>query len=282
MGKFKRGWQLTKESWAIVRNDRSLVVFPIISAVAGIVTIAIFFALGAGAVTASDAEWTAIPFAVAGLYLLIVVGVFSSVALAACASRALEGHDTTVGEGIAAARGKLGLILAWSGVSLFVGTLIAVLQALLEEVAGSLVSSIIGGLANVGWSVATFFVVPVIALEGLTPKAALKRSVGVVKGHWGEGVVGTGAIGLIFLVAFLPAVLLMFAGYSVFKSSAPAGVALIAVGVIILAVGMLLQMTVTTVFKVALLRFATDGLVLGGFQQEQLESAFKPKKSKKR
>ena len=67
MGKFKRGWQLTKESWAIVRGDRSLVVFPIISAVAGILTIAVFFALGAGAVTASDAEWTAIPFLVAGL-----------------------------------------------------------------------------------------------------------------------------------------------------------------------------------------------------------------------
>lgn len=282
MGKFKRGWQLTKESWAIVRADRSLIVFPIISAIAGILTIAVFFGLGAGVITASDAEWTGIPFFVAGLYLVIVVGVFSSVALAACASKALDGQDTTVGEGISAARGKLGLIFAWAAVSLFVGTVIALLQAFLEEVAGSLVSSIVGGLANVGWSIATYFVIPVIALEGLGPKAALKRSVGVIKERWGEGVVGTGAIGLVFMIAFLPAVLIVFLGVSVFDKNHAAGVALVAVGVIVVAVAMLLQMTVVTVFKVALLRFATDGAVTGGFQQEQLEHAFKPKKSKKR
>ena len=282
MGKFRRGWLLTKESWAIVRNDRSLVVFPIISAVSVVLTVLVFTAAAVGVITVSDAEWTGIPFLVAGVYLLIVAGVFSSVALAACASKALDGQDTTVGEGIAAARGRMKLILAWSAVSLFVGTFIALLQAFLEDVAGSLVSSIVGGLANVGWSIATYFVVPVIALEGLGPKAALKRSVGVIKERWGEGVVGTGAIGLVFMIAFLPAVLLVFLGGTLVKDNAAAGVALIAIGVIVVGIALLLQMTVVTVFKVALLRFATDGSVLGGFQQEQLEHAFKPKSRKNR
>ncbi len=282
MNRFARGWQLTKESWAIVRNDRSLVVFPIISAVSGIVTVAIFFALGAGAITATDKQWTGIPFFVLGVYLLIVAGVFSSVALAACASKALDGQDTTVGEGIAAARGRLGLIFAWAAVSLFVGTVIAILQAFLEDVAGSLVGSIVGGLANVGWSIATYFVVPVIALEGLGPKAALGRSVKVIKERWGEGVVGSGSIGLVFMVAFLPALGLVVLGASMLDKNAPAGAAIIAVGVIIVAVATMLQMTITTVFKVALLRYATDGAVLGGFQQDQLENAFKVKKTRRR
>jgi hypothetical protein len=279
MGRIGRGWALTKRSWAIVRADRSLLVFPVIAAVAGLLAAVVFFGAGAGLVAASSADWVAIPFVVVGLYVLIALGIFCSVALSACATRALEGHDTTVGEGIAAARERSGAILSWAGVQLVVGAAISALQALLREGAGQLVSSLIGSLANLAWTVATFFVVPAIALEGLGPRAALRRSTEVIRARWGEGVTGTAAIGAIVVVAgLLPGGALVALGVVASSASAVLAVVLIVLGAVVLVVAALLQTTLMAVFKVALFRFATEDRVLGGFDRPELESAFAPRR----
>jgi hypothetical protein len=282
MGRIKRGWRLSKQSWAVVKSDKSLLAFPIISVVAAIVTMIIFFGGGAGMAVAIGSPWAALPLVIIGVYLLTVVGVFASVALASCATEALEGRDTTVAQGISAARGRMKLIFAWAAVALFVGILISAIQSLLQEVAGGLASAIVGGLAGFAWAVATFFVIPVIAIDGLGPKEALKTSAHVVKQHWGEGVVGSSAIGLItFFVAILPALVIMFLGYVLLGSSAVGGGLLIAVGVLVFVIALLFQTTLMAVFRVALYRYATDDKVLGGFDREGLESAFVAKKGRR-
>jgi hypothetical protein len=282
MGRIKRGWRLSKQSWAVVKSDKSLLAFPIISVVAAIVTMIIFFGGGAGMAVAIGSPWAALPLVIIGVYLLTVVGVFASVALASCATEALEGRDTTVAQGISAARGRMKLIFAWAAVALFVGILISAIQSLLQEVAGGLASAIVGGLAGFAWAVATFFVIPVIAIDGLGPKEALKTSAHVVKQHWGEGVVGSSAIGLItFFVAILPALVIMFLGYVLLGSSAVGGGLLIAAGVLVFVIALLFQTTLMAVFRVALYRYATDDKVLGGFDREGLESAFVAKKGRR-
>ncbi len=262
----------------MVRRDRSLLVFPVVAGVCCIVVAAIFFGAGAGLAVAADAWWPAVPFVIAGAYLLIVIGQFSAVALASCATAALDGRDTTVGEGVAAARSRLGLILQWSAVQLVVGAAISALQALLREAGGNLVGAIFGGLANVAWAVATFFVVPVIALEGLGPKDAIKRSAGVVRERWGEGVVGTAAIGLVAFLIALPGMALVVLGVMAMSGSAVGGGVLIAVGVVLIIAASLFQATISSVFRVALYRFATQDEVTGGFSREQLAGAFAPKR----
>jgi len=282
MGRIKRGWTLSKQSWAVVKSDKSLLAFPIISSVAAIITMIIFFGGGAAMAVAIGSPWGALPLVIVGAYLLTVVGVFASVALASCATEALEGRDTTVGQGISAARGRMKLIFAWAAVALFVGVLISVIQGLIEEVAGSIAGAIVGGLAGLAWAVATFFVIPVIALDGLGPKEALKTSAHVVKARWGEGVVGSSAIGLItFFVAILPAFAIMFLGFVLLGSSAVGGGLLITIGVLVFVIALLFQTTITAVFRVALYRYATDDQVLAGFDREALESAFVPKKSRR-
>ena len=277
MGRISRGWALTKQSWAVVRADRSLLVFPAVSAVCAIIVAAVFFGVGAGVGAAADSFWAAAPFLVVGVYLLVVIGQFCAVALAACATASLDGADTTFGQGISAARERLGVILAWSAVQLVVGAAISALQALLREGVGSLVSSIIGGLANATWSVATFFVIPVIALEGLGPREAIKRSTGVVRERWGEGVIGSATIGgAIFLVGILPGAGIIALGVALTGSSAALGGLLIAVGVAVIIAAALVQVTVSAVFRVALYRFATQGDAPGHFTQDQLQGAFRP------
>ena len=282
MGRFKRGWNLSKQSWAVVKSDKSLLAFPIISVVAAIITMILFFGGGAAIAVATDSPWGALPLVIIGAYLLTVVGVFASVALASCATEALEGRDTTVGQGISAARGRMKLIFAWAAVALFVGVLISIIQGLLEEVVGGLASAIIGGIAGVVWAVATFFVIPVIALDGLGPKEAIKTSAHVVKERWGEGVVGSSAIGLITLfVAILPAFAIMFLGFVLLGSSAVGGGLLITIGVLVFVIALLFQTTIMAVFRVALYRYATEDQVLAGFDREALESAFVPKRKRR-
>src|SRR5258705_9996501 len=95
-GRISRGWQLAKKSWAVLRNDRSLMVFPVISVIAGIGALALIITPGAFASAAADGS--EVPLIVAGVvsaYVLTFIAIFFQVALAACAARGLEGHDTS-------------------------------------------------------------------------------------------------------------------------------------------------------------------------------------------
>jgi Family of unknown function (DUF6159) len=278
MTRIQRGWELTKESWAVVRSDRSLLAFPVLAALSALLVAAIFVGGGVALHSSTDSEPLLIVVLVIGAYVLVAVSIFFNVALSACAARALEGQDTTTAEGFAAARGRFGQIIGWAGVQLVVGALISIIQALLREGAGAIIGAIIGGLASFAWNIATFFVIPAIALEGLGPMDALKRSVAVIRQRWGEGVTGSFAIGgLIFLVAFLPGVALVAGGIALTSSSDALAGILIALGVAIFVVGAVLQAALMAIFKVALFRFATEDKVLGNYDRGQLEAAFVPR-----
>ena len=273
MGRMGRGWALSKESWAIVKADRSLLVFPVIAGIGALIAVAVFGGAGAGLYSTSAP--LAIAIAVIGLYVVIAFSIFCNVALAACAARSLEGEDTRPSEGWAAARQRLGPVLGWALLQLIVGGLITALQAFLRQGAGQLIGALVGGLANFAWTVATFFVIPVIAFEDLGPKAALSRSIGVLRQRWGEGVAGTFAIGaIVFLVAFLPGAALVALGIVL---GGAGGAVLIVLGAAVFLVGAVVQNTLMAVFKVAVYRFATEDRVLGRFQREQLEAAFQPR-----
>ena len=276
-GRIQRGWALTKQSFRVLRNDRSLLVFPIISIPVALVGTAIVMGPGIALYTADNQEAILIAFGVVTLYVLTFVTVFFNVALAAAASTSLAGGESSVGEGLRVARGRLGVIAAWALVQTVVGVVISAIQGATNE---SVVGRILGGLVSFAWSAATFFVVPVIALEGVGPKEAFKRSVSVLRERWGEGVVGSAsASGIVFLVA-LPALLALgVGGYALINSGQDvAGGVLLALAGVVLVVAILIGGTVSAIFRVALYRFATDGTAVGGFDPAQMQAAFAPRK----
>jgi hypothetical protein len=279
MGRIRRAWELTKQSWAVVKRDRSLMVFPLVGGTIGLILAVLFGGGGYALYDATGSEPAVIAVLVVGAYFLILVSVYCNVALSACAARALEGHDTTAGEGFSAAGARFGPVAGWALLSLVVGGLINLVQALLREGAGQLVAALVGGLANMAWSVATFFVVPVIALEGLGPTGALKRSLAVIRERWGEGVAGSFAIGgLIFLMAFLPGLALFAIGVAVSSSVPFLGAVLVVLGIAVFVIGAVVQTALMAIFKVALYRFATEDRVLAEYAREELETAFRPKR----
>lgn len=279
-GRIQRGWALAKQSFRVLRDDRSLLLFPVISIPVAVVATAIVAGPGIALYSADKQEAILIVFGVATVYVLTFVGVFFNVALAAAASTGLAGGDSTVGEGLRAARSRLGVIAAWALVQTVVGIIISAIQSAGND---NIAGRILGGLVSFAWSAATFFVVPVIALEGVGPKDAFKRSVSLLRERWGEGVVGSAsASGVVFLIALVPLIGLGGGGYLLVKSGQDvAGGVLLALAGVVLVVAILIGGTVNAIFRVALYRFATDGATVGGFDPAQMQAAFGPKRRRR-
>jgi hypothetical protein len=271
MRKIRRGWQLTKKSWEALRENPSLLRFPLYGGVATIVCALIVVGPGLYLI-AEDETVLGGAVAVIGFYLLSVIGIYFSVGLAATADMLFHGQNAGVGDGLAVARERFSQVAGWAAVSTTVGLALSALEN--QGAVGEIVSRLLA----VGWSLITFLAVPVIAIEGSGPIATLKRSASLFRSRWGQQVTGNIAIGgAVFLFGVLPSGLLIFAGFLIWASASFAGALLLVIGVIGLAISMLVSSALSNIFGVALYRYALDGEAIGGFTAEELESAVKPR-----
>ncbi len=272
MSRIKRGWGLTKKSWALLQEHRELIRFPLYGALATIVPAIVF--LGPGLyLFDKDQLAGAIPLVVIGVYALSVVGFYFSVGLAACADMIFRGQQASVADGLAVARSRFAQICGWAAVN----TAISAVMGLLEN-QGGIGGQIAARLVGMAWSLVTFLAVPVIAIEGTGPFETLKRSASLFRERWGQQITGNIVIGAaVSLLGVLPAVLLIVAGVAVWSSASFLGALLVVIGAIVLAIALLISKALSGIFGVALYRYALDGEVVGGFTQEDLESAVKTK-----
>jgi hypothetical protein len=272
MTRIRRGWALTKKSWALLNGHRELIRFPLYGAVATTLLAIVF--LGPGLyLLDSDKLGGAIPLLVIGVYVLSVVGFYFSVGLAAAADMIFRGEEATVADGLAVARSRFSQICGWAAIS----TTISVLMGVLEN-QGGIGGQIAARVVGMAWSLVTFLAVPVIAIEGTGPVETLKRSASMFRQRWGQQITGNVAIGgIVFLAGLLPAAILVVAGIALWSSSSFLGALLVVIGALILAVAMLVSRALSGIFGVALYRYALEGQAVGGFTQDELESAVKRK-----
>lgn len=272
MGRIRRGWELTKKSWGVLRAHRSLIRFPLYGGVAAIALTIIV--MGPGLYLIDDGELApGAPLVVLGVYLLAFVGTYFGVALAAAADLIFRGEEASVGDGMAVARSRLPQIAGWSALAATVGVVLGVL-----ENQGGVLGSVVARVLNVGWTLVTFLAVPVIAIEGTSGFATLRRSGAIFKERWGQQITGNLAIGgAVFLLGMLPAILLMVAGVALWSTSGFGGAILLGVGVVVFAIAALINQALSGIFGVALYRYATEGEALGGFTAAELESAVRRK-----
>ncbi|HET9154223.1 MAG TPA: DUF6159 family protein [Solirubrobacterales bacterium] len=272
MSRIKRGWGLTKKSWALLNEHRELIRFPLYGALATIVPAVVF--LGPGLyLFDKDTLAGAIPLVVIGVYALSVVGFYFSVGLAACADMIFRGEQATVSDGLAVARSRFAQICGWAAVS----TAISAVMGVLEN-QGGIGGQIAARLVGMAWSLVTFLAVPVIAIEGTGPFETIKRSASMFRQRWGQQITGNIAIGAaVFLFGMLPAIALIVAGLAVWASAPFLGALLVVIGALLFAISLLVSKALSGIFGVALYRYALDGTPVGGFTAEELESAVKTK-----
>jgi hypothetical protein len=283
-GKFARSWALMKASATVLRSDKSLLLFPLLSGLCTLLVAASFlipvWLMVLGGEHAGQPVHERMS---AGAYLLMFafylvqyfVIIFFQTALTGVALMHLRGEPTSVGAGFALARARLPHILGYALVAATVGLLLRMVQERL-----GLIGRLVVGFLGLAWTVATFLVVPVLASEDVGPVDAVKRSVELIKRSWGENLIGNGGIGVVFGLLMVLAVLV--AALLIGGAVAMQSLAAIVLAVVVVVLGFtllgLVQSSLQGIYAAALYRYAEAGEASAGFDQALLEQAFAPKK----
>jgi hypothetical protein len=285
MGRIKLGFKLAGKSWQVLRSDASLAWFPVISGAATVFLFALLWApaLGFGLVEFSSSAQSGSSTNIIGwlllaltAYLATTIAVFCNVALASCVAHSLEGKDTSLGQGFAVAGSRIKQILAWAFISTVVSMLIRTLQQ-----RGGLAGLVLGSLGGIAWSLATLFVVPVVALEGVGPIDALKLSAQTFKARWGEGLVGNALIGLVTSLSVMLCLAAMLGGAILLGPvSAQALIAWLAFWLMLILALSAVMAALNQVFNTSLYIFSKEGIAKGPFTEQEFQAAFRPKKKR--
>jgi hypothetical protein len=277
--KIGNSWELIKASAAVLRADKELIVFPIVSAI-GVVVVMISFAfpmLLAGFFDELLAGRSQVFGFVVGFVFYVVqytVIIFANSALVGAAMIRLRGGDPTVGDGFRIAMQHLGSILGYALISATVGMILRWISERGKTV-GQIVSSILG----LAWNLATYLAVPVLVVEGVGPVEAIKRSANLLKKTWGEQIVGNLGMGAVFgLLIFAT----LIVGIPLIVAAASTGsTALIALAVLALVMALVLlglvNSTLNGIYIAAVYRYAAEGEAGGFFSEEMVREAFRLK-----
>ncbi|MBJ7458615.1 MAG: hypothetical protein JHD02_05450 [Thermoleophilaceae bacterium] len=283
MGRIRKGWDLTKKAWGVVRSNPGLMKLPVIGGLLGFLALLLFGVPGVVLISAEQASNVAYAaggvLIAVGLYLSSFAVIYFNVALAAAADSAFRTGTADVSAGMATARSRIRVIAAWAAVAAIVSMAFNLLRQ-----RGGLAGQIAAGLGAAIWALVTFLIAPVLAFEGLGPFAAIKRSSSMFKDKWGQQITGNIAIGAVTGIVAVLAILIAVAGGFVLASGSSAAVVagggLLLLGVVLFFAAVVVSGAVRGVFGVALYRYIADEQVVGPFSMEELESAVKVKGSK--
>jgi hypothetical protein len=281
-GRFSRSLALAKASWSIVNTDKELLLLPLLSVLALLVLVGSFvlpasaFGLFAAGVEADGANG---PLALASLAFYVLayfIMIFFNTALVGAAMMRMDGGDPTLRDGLAIAWARVGRIFGYAVIAATVGLFLRAL----EERVGWL-GQIMVKLVGVAWTLATFLVVPVLVTRDVGPIEAVKESASLLRTTWGENLIGTTGIGLVFALAYFFATILVCGAGFVFAMQAGwlvVALLLVLVGIVALVVLSTLQATMQGVYAAALYRYATEpGQPTPGFPTDLMQLAFQAK-----
>jgi Family of unknown function (DUF6159) len=202
--RLSNGWTLSMKSISILSENKQLIIFPILSGISMILIIGSFmvaiFASAGWDLSGIQEKSTVLNYVLAFLFYLVnyFVVVFFNTALIECTRDYFNSEIPSVKKGLQFSLSRLGAIFSWSVFAATAGLSLRILQDNLGWL-----GKIITGLIGIVWSIATFFVVPIIAYEKLNPFQAVKRSAELMKEKWGESLGSTFSFGLLRLIAFL-------------------------------------------------------------------------------
>lgn len=292
ISKWRKGWELAKSSMYVLKLDKELVLLPLMGF---FISVSAMFAFMVGLFVSLEATtkstfgtsfeanlgWQGVLF---GLVFAIIITIISNFFLGALTHGALErfrGNDPTVKSSLKAAWSRKGPLALYSLFMAVIGFTLGQLEQRLPF-AGKIAVWLLGA----AWNIANIFAIPVIMTDShrTMPLDATRRSVGVIKKVWGEGVVAQLSLLAISLLLLFGWIGLALGGVAigvvlnvgVWIAIAGGVVAFLALFGIILFLG-----TIGTITRVAVFYYATTGNSPEHFNKDLLRDAFTPKKARK-
>ena len=276
MNAFARSWELVKASWSVLRDDKELMIFPVISSIAVVLVMASFAVpmFLAGVFEGGFAVGLPIVgFVLAFLFYVVqyIVIFYCNSALIGAAMIRLDGGQPTLGDGFRIASERFSSIVGYALISATVGVILRSIAH--RGFIGRLIASTLG----FGWNLATFLAVPVLVVEGIGPVEAVKRSTQLLKKTWGEQIVGNIGIGFAFgMISFFTVA--MFVGVLIVAINTHLMALIVAAVVLgvtsLLALG-LVGSTLTAIYTAAVYRYAVKGDGGAAFPPALVSEAFR-------
>ena len=269
-----RSWELVKASWRILSQDRKLLVFPVLSGIFTLIVVASFilplFLSGAVFSRTPTGQVPGIVYLFLFYVVCYFVAIFFNTGLITCVSARLQGRETSISEGLSNAVRHIVPILMWAIIAATVGMILRTVQNRVGFI-GKIAVALVGGI----WSLVTIFVVPVLVLENKGVVDATKESIALFRKTWGESVVGSVSIGVIFGAIMIVGLLGVFAAFLTRSIT----VMILSVGlfIVLLAVVSVVASAMQGIFVTALYTYAKTGNVPTGFGKGVIENAFVPK-----
>ena len=279
-------WDLMKASWDVLKKDKGLLLFPLLSGVSCLAVLASFaipfWLTAAGRPHSNSAGGTTWHFSAAHYVVLFafyfcnyfVITFFNS-AIIACAIERMRGGEPTVGYGFSIAMQRLPLILGWSAVAATVGLVLRMI-----EDKSDWVGALVAGLLGFAWTLVSYLAIPIMVVEGTGPIASLKESGQLLKQTWGEQLVSRFGFGAIFGLLSLPGILLIGGGVAagISTQSWTLGIFLVGLGIIYLLALSLINSALQAIFQAAVYLYAREGqAAVPGFPVVLLQNAMSAK-----
>ncbi|MBI3550627.1 MAG: hypothetical protein HY078_16445 [Elusimicrobia bacterium] len=220
-------------------------------------------------------NWSVVAVGAAAVYLpgtwLIV---FFNIAFLLSVRRLLNGQPASFSQGLYAAWERRAEITKWA---VFSATVMMVIE-LARNVSENWLTRRLLGAINLGWTLATFLAIPVLAVEGGAPIPAIRRSAELFRRTWGQTLaagVGLGALNAILFVALgaVPAIALFIVGINALVGNG-GGWSMLAMmlGLLWMPTALVLISIVSgvasNVFRMALYVYATEGVIPEEYREE--------------
>lgn len=265
--RLKTGWTLTKDSLDVIRDHPKLLTFPLLAGLSSVFFLVLFFLpLVLADVIGGGLEYVVL-FAL--YFVTTFFSTYFSAALVYAANEAFHGREPSIRDSARAINGRLGPIVVWSVLSATVSIVFRVL-----EDSDNPAAAIARSLFALGWSILTFFIVPVIVFEDVSATSMFERSGTTFKETWGE-TLGAG-FGITAIVAGLGIVLVLGAIVVAVPVAAVFPGPGIVLSVVLIALALvftyLISQAIWGIAKAALYTYATEGIAPEQFDNFDFET----------
>ncbi|MAG60745.1 hypothetical protein CL619_03070 [archaeon] len=284
--RFKRSWDVTKQTFKIMMHDKEILAFPILAAFFSIIAfIALVAPIFVTAFVTGTLGSDATPLLVyLGIFVFYFVTAFFSVFFNAgvvhIAKTRMEGGDATFMDGIKAATSKLGKLIQWSLLTATVGLILSALESQARKKGGiiGMLGKIATSLLGLAWAIVSTFVVPAIILKDQGPIDALKSSTAAIKKTWGESLIKWFGLSTVKnAIMFLATILFLLPGILSFGISISLAVFLVGLWILVLMLVSVVFRAADMIFDTALFLYADTGKEPKMFTGGVIKNAFHKK-----
>lgn len=268
---------LMKASLNVLKLDKELMVFPILSGIASILIMVSFVAP-----IAVTGAWSVFEEGGGGymgmsiMFLFYVVQYtvifFFNAALVGAALIRLDGGDPTVSDGLAIASKRMSAIIGYAVIAATVGM---ILKMISER--GGMFAKVASMFAGMAWTLATYMAVPVLVTKDVGPVDAIKESAAIFKRTWGENMVGNFGLTWAMFFAFAAWTIVLFPlGWAAAMIAPMAVLGVVGVGIVGYVFLALMGSALSGIYTAALYRYAMTGET-GYFDSQIMGNAFRQK-----